>query len=538
MHTLYYKALSVRWQLLGAALIVLVLGILPVQAQNSEPRNIIFILTDDHRYDAMSFMGHPFVETPSLDALAREGVHFKNAFVTTSLCSPSRASILTGQYMHNHGIVDNGNPIRKTPSFFSEYLQETGYETAFVGKWHMGGASDRRRPGFDHWVSFRGQGRYFPPENSNWTLNVNGKRVPQKGYITDELTEYALNWLNNREKDEPFFLYLSHKGIHDPFTPAKRHADRYDKEPVPTPPTMANTAENYAGKPMWVKNQRNSWHGVDFPYQGLREAAKEDQADRPNAEMRELYQRYQEALLSVDQSTGRVMEWLEENGLAESTLVVYMGDNGFQWGEHGLIDKRTAYEASMKVPLLARCPELFEKGTVVDEMVANIDIAPTLMEVAGLETPENMDGESFLGLATGEMNANNWRDYLLYEYYWENSFPQTPTTYAVRGERFKLIQYYGIWDMDELYDLQNDPQEATNLIAHSEYQQEVQQMRDQLHQLMEQTGADAVPLRPKRGPGQSLRKKSGSKADEFPSYFEREEKGRVRGYKSMEASEK
>lgn len=479
----------------------------------AERPNIVFILTDDHRYDFMGF--HPnapaFLETPNMDAIARDGVHFRNAFVTTSLCSPSRASILTGMYMHNHHIIDNYPPVGDVPPNFAGYLQDAGYETAFIGKWHMGGASDDPQPGFDYWVSFRGQGEYFPPKDRDWWLNVNGEHVPQKGYITDELTDYALNWLDKRDDKKPFFLYLSQKGIHDNFAPAPRHEGRYRNETFTPPENMADTPENYEGKPMWVKNQRNSWHGVDYPYHW-----------HNGSDLETIYLRYAEALLSIDESVGRVLDWLHEEGLDENTLVIYMGDNGFQWGEHGLIDKRTAYEESMRVPLLARWPAKLPPGTPVDAMVANIDIAPTILDAAGVAIPEQMDGRSFLPLAAGQMNPDDWRQELLYEYYWENAFPQTPTTFALRTPEYKFIQYYGVWDTEELYDLQNDPHEDHNLIRDPEHQQVVRQMRNRLHAVMKETGVTAMPIRPKNGPGQNLRQADGSKAAEFPSYLLRE----------------
>jgi N-acetylglucosamine-6-sulfatase len=215
--------------------------------EGATPRNIVFILSDDHRYDVMGLMGHPFVETPHMDALAREGAHLKNAFVTTSLCSPSRASILTGQFVHSHQVVDNNDLAPRGTVFFPQYLQSSGYETAFVGKWHMGGQSDAARPGFDHWISFRGQGTYYPPTNRKWRLNVNGKKVPQKGYITDELTDYAIEWLGGRSQQKPFFLFLSHKAVHHNFEPAERHKGRYAKVEIQPPVTMADTEENYRG---------------------------------------------------------------------------------------------------------------------------------------------------------------------------------------------------------------------------------------------------------------------------------------------------
>ena len=236
---------------------------------DSKTPNIIFILSDDHRYDFMSFMGKPkFLETPNMDKMAREGAHIQNAFVTTALCSPSRASILTGMFSHKHQVVDNDSPVPPDNIFFPEYLQQRGYETAFMGKWHMGSNSDEPRKGFDKWISFRGQGVYNDP-----VLNIDGKEVKREGYITDILTEYAVDFVKHKRDPangtgKPFFLYLSHKAVHAEFIPAERHKGKYANEKIDYPDTMADTEENYADKPRWVKEQRNSWHGVDFLYHG------------------------------------------------------------------------------------------------------------------------------------------------------------------------------------------------------------------------------------------------------------------------------
>jgi arylsulfatase A-like enzyme len=416
--------------------------------------NVIFILTDDQRYDELGFM-NPVLETPHMDRLAAEGVHFQNAFVTTSLCSPSRASILTGQYMHNHGVVDNNSGIAEGTVFFPSYLQKAGYQTAFFGKWHMGETesgsahSDGPQPGFDHWLSFGGQGHYFPVVRNGKVnqFNINGEHVPQRGYITDELTDYTLEWLGNgRDPDKPFFIYLSHKAVHAVFTPPERHRNQYADVEIPVPASQADTAENYRGKPMWVKNQRNSWHGVDFPYHS-------------ELDVQEYKRLYHQTLTAVDDSIGRISNWLEENGLADNTVVMLMGDNGFMFGEHGLIDKRNAYEESMRVPLLAYIPGLDKPGRVVEEMAANIDIGPTMLDIAGVEQmPEQFEGQSLLPLALGK-KPENWREELLYEYYWEFNYPMTPTTFALRTGDFKLIQYHGIWDIEELYDMRKDPGE-------------------------------------------------------------------------------
>jgi N-acetylglucosamine-6-sulfatase len=475
----------------------------PQGIEGAKPRNVVFILSDDHRYDAMSFMGHQFAQTPNMDAMASEGVHLENAFVTTSLCSPSRASILTGLYTFRHRVIDNQRAVPDGTVFFPQYLQQAGYSTGFIGKWHMGRGTDEPRPGFDHWVSFLGQGSYLPP-SPDYTLNVNGERVPQKGYITDELTDYAVDWLEEqKDSDKPFFLYLSHKAVHANFTPAERHAGSMADQPFTPPASQADTDENYRNKPRWLRDQRNSWHGVDFPYHS-------------DLDIEQYYKRYAEALSGVDDSVGRVMDQLKEMGVYDDTLVIYMGDNGFMFGEHGLIDKRVAYETSIRVPMLMQCPNLFDGGTVVDEVVANIDIAPTVFEAMGLQKPPHMDGESFLRLGQGEEIP--WRDYFLYVYYWEKNFPQSPTVFSLRGERYKYITYYGLWDTDELYDLQDDPGEARNLLHEPEYEQIAADMETRLYDMMDEMGGANIPLNRPRGNSSNkrLERRGGSEASGFP----------------------
>lgn len=470
----------------------------------AKPRNIIFILTDDHRYDAFGFMKpQPWLETPQLDSLARDGVHFRNAFVTTSLCSPSRASILTGKYAYQHGIVDNNTAIPRGTRFFPQYLQKAGYQTAFIGKWHMGGESDDPQPGFNRWVSFRGQGTYLPDRNG---LNIDGRRVPQKGYITNELTDYALDWLRQQKKGQPYFLYLSHKAVHADFVPPDNYKDKYKNETFHYPKSMAKPDEPNQHRPVWTQNQRNSWHGVEYPYHS-------------DLNIGEYYKKYVETLGGVDDSTGRILDELRKRGELDSTLIVYMGDNGFAFGEHGLIDKRTAYEESMRVPLLARCPEMFPRGRTEEHVVANIDLMPTFLEAAGLEAPADCAGASWLRL--GEGRSIPWRNELIYTYYWERNYPQTPTVHALRGDRYKFIRYHGVWDMDELYDLHDDPMELRNLIYSQAHQQIARDMRTRLFEALEKTGGMHIPMYPDRGGQSGLRNPNGSHAADFPEEFYR-----------------
>ncbi len=467
---------------------------------NVRPQNIVFILADDHRFDALGFLGtQSFIETPNLDQMAKNGAYLQNAFVTTALCSPSRASILTGIYAHRHGVVDNNNPVSDTLVFFPQYLQQAGYQTALIGKWHMGGEYDGPQRGFDYWVSFKGQGAYLPEQNG---LNVNGKHIAQTKYITDELTDYAIEFLDGRDKGKPFMLYLSHKGVHADFIPADRDRGRAKGHQFVPPSTMNRSG--HFGAPMWVQNQRNSWHGVEYPYHST-------------LDIGEYYRRYAETLYGVDASVGRILHYLESNGLMENTLVIYMGDNGFAFGEHGLIDKRTAYEVSMRVPMLALAPGMIKPGTVVKEVVANIDIAPTLLEAAGLRTPSHLDGMSFLQLLQGR--HPQWRDGLLYEYFWEWNFPQTPTLYALRTDRYKYIHCHGLWDTDELYDLQEDPQESRNLIHSIPHLEIAARMKKSLFSKLEESSGMYIPLQSDRFKQQNKRYEYGSPAAEFPSYL-------------------
>jgi len=449
--------------------------------ESVKKKNVIFILSDDHRYDAMSFMNfNSFLKTPNLDKMATEGVHFKNAFVSTSLCSPSRASILTGMYAHQHGVVDNMSPVRDDLTYFPQYLQKLGYETAFIGKWHMGEKQGDANPrkGFDKWISFKGQGEYYNPE-----LNIDGKTVNVKGYITDILTNYAIEWMN-RKRDKPFFLYLSHKAVHALFKPAPEDIGKFDNMKVPHPASMANSEKNYKDKPEWVREQRNSWHGVDYMYYG-------------EFDFDSFYKRYCETLLSLDRNIGRILDFTEDKGIAESTIIFYMGDNGFVLGEHGLIDKRHMYEESIKVPLLAYSPSNLNSGMVIDKMVQNIDIAPTILDIAGIgKTPKQMVGMSFYPLLKND--KKDWRKEIYYEYYWERAFPQTPTTLGVRTDKYKYIFYHGIWDINELYDLENDPKEMYNLIKDSQYTDLIKEMDNKIFDWLEKTNGMEIPLR--RGP--------------------------------------
>lgn len=406
-------------------------------------RNLVLILSDDHRYDMMSCRGHPWIKTPHMDRLAKGGLLFENAFVTTSLCSPSRASILTGQYSHAHGVNDNSTPLPGELLTFPRVLQQQGYKTGFIGKWHMGGTSDAPRPGFDRWFSFRGQGSYVDPE-----VNDNGVHERRQGYVTDILTDEAERFIEEN-RSRPFLLYLSHKAVHGHFIPADRHKNLYSDARIPHPMSMADTEENYRGKPAWVRRQRSSWHGVDGMY-------------NHQVSFDDVYRGCARTLMSLDESIGRVHDKLDASRLLNDTLFIYLGDNGFLFGEHGLIDKRVMYEESIRIPMIAHCPDLFGASGTVRGTALNIDICPTLLAAAGAEIPPTVHGRSLLTLIQG---TADWRTDFVYEYFWERAYPQTPTVIGLRTDRFSFMRYHGVWDLYELYDIRKDPGQMNNLMA-------------------------------------------------------------------------
>ncbi len=481
-------------------------------------RNVVFVLVDDLRYDAMGFL-RPTLETPNIDRLARGGAYFQNAFVTSSLCSPSRATMLTGLSMRNHGIIDNNKASEDDFVYFPQYLQDADYQTGFFGKWHFGAPTDAPRPGFDRWVSFAGQGSYFPTTylsrsdiaaGKTHRLNVDGEKVAQQGYITDELTDYALDWLaNGRDKEKPFFLYLSHKAVHSMAIPPARHADQYADVVFDIPPSAAASPENDAGKPLWVLNQRNSWHGVDFVYHT---------GQKINDYMRDYYR----TLSAVDDSLGRILAWLDDTGHAADTTVIFSSDNGYMEGEHGLIDKRNAYEESMRIPLLLYAPGAVAEGTVVRSSVTSLDFAPTFLDCAGVPAPSQFEGRSVLPLALDAISAEDWDEDVFYEYYWEWNFPMTPTTFAIRTRNFKYIQYHGVWDVEELYDLQADPTEMRNLIDDERYSDTKVDLRRRMYEgLTDSSGHHVIPYTPRSNAGVVFRHRDGTATASFPESWHR-----------------
>jgi N-acetylglucosamine-6-sulfatase len=427
---------------------------------------------DDQRWDDLGYAGHPFVKTPNIDRIAKEGVRFTHAFVTTPLCSPSRASFLTGQYTHHHGILDNTarDALSHRLVTFPRLLHDAGYETGFVGKWHMG-LDDSARPGFDYWVAVKGQGNYLDPQ-----LNNNGARKTVPGYVTDIFSDFAVDFLK-RKRDKPFLLFLAHKAVHpdlmqradgslsDPsagkFIPAPRHQRLYADAPTPRRPNFGKVP---ADKPALMRK-------IDGLLPLGPETGTDEETVRDRLRM----------LASVDEGIGRMLKVLEQAGQLENTLIIFTSDEGYFYGEHGLsVERRLAYEESVFIPIAMRWPKLIPAGDVIDEMVLNIDFAPTLLELGGAPVPKNMDGRSFAPLLRGEKIP--WRDSFLIETVSDKVFPRVAQMgyQALRTTQWKYIHYLDLQGMDELYDLKQDPFELTNLIHSPNAQPDLEKLSKEL----------------------------------------------------------
>lgn len=438
--------------------------------------DIVVVLVDDLRWDEIDY---PFVSVPHIRRLAREGARFANAFVTSPLCSPSRASFLTGQYAHKHGITDNTDRSARSHQLatFPRLLHDAGYQTAFVGKWHMG-VDDTPRPGFDHWVSVPGQGRYVDPQ-----LNVDGRRLSRTGYFTDILHEYALDFVH-RDHRGPFLLYVSHKAVHpdltqnadgsvnpgdaERFVPAERHRSLYADASVPHRP---NHGRAPVGKPALLR-----------PVAGLPSlgpaTATSDETIRERLRV----------LAAVDEGLGRILEALSARGTLDDTLIVFTSDEGYFYGEHGLsVERRLAYEESARVPLLMCYPRLIAPGRAIDSIALGIDVAPTLLALAGAPVPEDMHGRSLVPLLRGETVA--WREDFLIEHFSDKVFPRLVGMgyRAVRSGTWKYIQYTDLAGMDELYDLASDPYEMANRIDDPRARPALEDVKARLSRLLAET---------------------------------------------------
>ncbi len=454
--------------------------------------NILFIMSDDHSYQTISAYDNRFINTPNIDRIGNEGVIFTNSFVANSISGPSRACALTGKHSHKNGYMNNIDcTFDSAQMTFPKLLQKAGYETAIIGKWHLISTP----AGFDYWDILPGQGDYYNPK-----FIENGKEKQIEGYVTNITTDLALNWLESREdKEKPFCLMLHHKAPHRTWMPDLCDLGRFDSIDFPIPETFFDVYENRVAAQqqemtiskhmdlvydLKLADKENEIHSSYLEkwgrllYNNLNDEQKKqwdayydpiiDDFKRQNLSEEALslwkYRRYMSDYLSVihslDRNIGRVLDYLDETGLSENTLVVYVSDQGFYMGEHGWFDKRFMYEESFRTPLLMRLPK-GKRGTI-DQLVQNIDYAPTFLELAGVEIPEEIQGKSLLPLLKGD-DVNDWRTSLYYHFYEYPSEHAVKRHYGIRTERYKLIHFYNDIDIWELYDLQMDSNEMNNI---------------------------------------------------------------------------
>ncbi|PNW28478.1 sulfatase [Formosa algae] len=488
--------------------------------------NIIFMMSDDHAYQAISAYSDHLIQTPNIDRIADEGILFTNASVTNSICAPSRATILTGKHTHIHGKVDNVFPFDESQMTFPQLLQEAGYQTAMFGKLHFG----NNPKGIDEFKILPGQGQYYNPD-----FNTNEGKITVEGYVTDIIMDMTIDWLEHRrDENKPFMLFSMQKAPHREWLPAPRHFKEYTKKTFVEPETLfddyegrgtaAKTAEmnllthmNWAGdsklypemmKELGIKDvsgwdleaferevgrmnpeQRAVWDSV---YKPLMEDFKAEYANMNETElMKWRYQRYMQDYLgciaSVDENVGRLLDYLDDTGLDENTIIVYTSDQGFYLGEHGWFDKRFVYDESFKTPLLIKWPNVIKPGTTNTEMVQNLDFAQTILEAAHVEAPSDMQGESLIPLLLG--NNEEWtRDAVYYHYYEYPGIHMVKRHYAIITQEYKLIHFYYDVDEWELYDRKKDPQEMTNVIDDPAYKDVVVKLKAQLVEMRKEYG--------------------------------------------------
>ncbi len=483
------------------------------QKREIQKPNILYIMSDDHAYQAISAYGYGLNETPNIDRIAEEGAIFTRACVTNSICAPSRAVLLTGKHSFINGKVDNAQPFNWDQDNFPKLMQANGYQTAMIGKIHLDGVPQ----GFDFSMVLRGQGHYYNPE-----FMVNGEWKRFEGYCTDIVTETMLDWLKNkRDPNKPFCALYHQKAPHRNWKPAPKYLTLYDDKTFDPP---ANYFDDYEGRGTAAKTQemqvdghaqwghdfklrtdpdgnatgfdnelkrfnekqKADWLAAYTPKNEAFKAAKLEGKELGIWKFNRYIKDYLRTIKSVDDGVGEVLDYLEEAGLAENTIVVYTSDQGFYLGEHGWFDKRFMYEESFRTPLLVRYPKEIKAGTKIEKLVQNLDFAPTFLDYAGIEIPADMQGESFRKLVSGK--TSEWRDAVYYTYYEYPSVHMVKRHYGVATERYKLMHFYYDIDEWEMYDLQTDPSEMKNIYDDPAYADVQEELHAKLTELREQYG--------------------------------------------------
>lgn len=469
--------------------------------------NIVIILSDDHAYQAISAYGGTLMQTPNIDRIAREGVIFHKAYVTNSICGPSRAVLLTGKYSHKNGFRDNANSrFDGSQDSFAKQLQAAGYQTAWIGKWHL----ETKPQGFDFWQILPGQGHYFNPD----FLMMDGSKKRVEGYVSTVTEDLAESWLDKRNAQKPFCLVIGHKATHRTWMPDLPDMGRFDQVNFPLPSNFYDTYQNReAARVQDMTIEKTMIMGYDLKMFPKDQPIKDGNITRMNAAQREKfdayykpiqaqlqarrlsgreltewkYQRYLRDYLStaysLDKNIGRTLDYLDRHQLADNTMVIYVSDQGFFMGEHGWFDKRFMYEESFRTPMVMRYPGMIRPGTVSDHLVMNLDIAPTLLEAAGVPIPREVQGESLLPLFKNKKVKG--REALYYHYY-ENGEHAVSPHFGVKTRRYKLIRFYDKVQGWELYDLQKDPQEMNNLYGRKGYEKITADLEKKLAALVRQ----------------------------------------------------
>ena len=470
--------------------------------------NILFIMTDDHAAHAMSCYGSRINRTPSLDRIANNGMRFDNCFCTNSICTPSRAAILSGTYNHVNGVTTLSTMMNNTLQTFPKLLQDAGYRTAIFGKWHLGQGPKHCPTGFDDWAVLPGQGYYHNP-TFIFQGPDGGKKQTVQGYVTDVITDMCLNWLDDRDSEQPFCLLCHHKAPHRPWYSDEKHAGMFLNEDVPEPATLMDDYANRA-KAAKAAAMRVGVHmdGTDLKCE-IPDDMSEEQLRRWG------YQRYIKDYLrvvqSMDDNVGRLLDYLDEKGLAEDTLVVYTSDQGFFLGDHGWYDKRFMYEESLRMPFILRYPQEVAPGSVNDDIVLNVDFPALFLDLARVPVPDTFQGRSFRPLIQGS-TPPDWREAMYYRYWMNAAHHNVGAHYGVRTQKHKLIYYYydgcghpgteqdycagkgGILPLDqfepewELFDLEKDPAELNNIVNDPAYAGVVKELKDELHRLQAELG--------------------------------------------------
>ncbi|MCK9506942.1 MAG: sulfatase [Pigmentiphaga sp.] len=469
-------------------------GSIFLKAANPERPNIIYIMADDHASQAVSAYGgmlKDYLPTPNIDRIANEGVRLDNCFVTNSISSPSRAAIITGQFSHKNGVYTLWDHLDRNLPNVAKELQHSGYQTAMIGKWHLG----TEPAGFDFYNVLPGQGRYDNPKmikSGDWGVapNNKNKETEYAGHSTDVITDEALKYLQNTDKNEPFFLMCHFKAPHRPWSPAERFQNLLKDVNIPEPENIFETYANKGEYAQVIGTGMEIMNKTDLKNNVPPEDATRDEKRRWNYQI--YIKDYLRCIAGIDENVGRILQYLDNNGLSENTVVIYTSDQGFFLGEHGWFDKRLMYEESLRMPFVIRYPKEIPSGTVNDDLVMNVDFAPLFLDFAGVKKPKYMQGESFRKNLKGK-TPGNWRK-AVYHRYWMHADPSHNVCahYGIRTDRYKLIYYYGqplgmtgtkdapLTPEWELFDLQKDPFEMYNVYNNSEYASIIKSLKTQL----------------------------------------------------------